>query len=173
MGPDDHRHSGGRAAYGSGRQRCPRRAESLSHVPPGLRALRKKSPMRQPGQKAVTGRVASHTRNRLVPSAGPHALDFPEMFNVQTGNGAWKRRGLRFSFPNFGDSAPNCLNGGWQSPQRRGQLAAQSPQFCLRLLLPLCLEQGVYICSGNGEAGCAAGRIAVTVRPIACAAAGR
>ena len=27
----------------------------------------KKRPMRQPGQKAVTGRVASHTRYRLVP----------------------------------------------------------------------------------------------------------
>jgi hypothetical protein len=39
MGPDDHRHSGGRAAYGSAWQRCHARAESLSHVPPGLRAL--------------------------------------------------------------------------------------------------------------------------------------
>ena len=36
---------------------------SLSHVPPGLRAFRKDRPMRQPGQKAVTGRVASHTSN--------------------------------------------------------------------------------------------------------------
>jgi hypothetical protein len=61
MGPDDHRHSGERAAYGSFGFGYPRRAETLSHVPPGLRALRKKSPMRQPGQKAVTGRVASHT----------------------------------------------------------------------------------------------------------------
>ena len=59
MGPDDHRHSGGRAAYGSRGQRCPWRAESLSHVPPGLRVFRKERPMRQPGQKAVTGRVAS------------------------------------------------------------------------------------------------------------------
>ena len=38
MGPDDHRHSGGQAAYGSSGFGYPGRAESLSHVPPGLRA---------------------------------------------------------------------------------------------------------------------------------------
>ena len=47
----------------------------------------KERPMRQPGQKAVTGRVASHTQHRLVPSAGPHALDFPSMTRPETGRG--------------------------------------------------------------------------------------
>ena len=44
MGPDDHRHSGERAAYGGHGQRCSWRAETLSHVPPGLRALSKEGP---------------------------------------------------------------------------------------------------------------------------------
>jgi hypothetical protein len=49
----------------------------------------KKRPTRQPGQKAVTGRVASHTSIQVsTQTAGLHALDFPEMFNDQTGNGA-------------------------------------------------------------------------------------
>ena len=47
----------------------------------------RKRPMRQPGQKAVTGRVASHTLNRFQ-TAGPHALYVPFRFNDQTGNGA-------------------------------------------------------------------------------------
>ena len=47
MGPDDHRHSGGQAAYGSQGQRCPWRAESLSHVPPAF-ARPKERPMRRP-----------------------------------------------------------------------------------------------------------------------------
>ena len=46
-----------------------------------------KRPMRQPGQKAVTGRVASHTLNQFQ-TAGPHALYVPWNFNDQTGNGA-------------------------------------------------------------------------------------
>jgi hypothetical protein len=58
-----NRHSGEQAAYGS-RVWLSRRAETLSHVPPGLRTLYLKRYMRQPGQKAVTGRVASHTRHR-------------------------------------------------------------------------------------------------------------
>ena len=40
----------------------------------------KKRPMRQPGQKAVTGRVASHTSTgQQAQTAGLHALDFPEI----------------------------------------------------------------------------------------------
>jgi hypothetical protein len=66
MGPDDHRHSGERAAYGS-RVWLSRRTEFLSHVPPGLRTLFSKRYMRQPGQKAVTGCVASPHPYRLVP----------------------------------------------------------------------------------------------------------
>ena len=47
----------------------------------------KERPMRQPGQKAVTGRVASHTQHRLVPLGRTTRPGLP--FNDQTGNGAW------------------------------------------------------------------------------------
>ena len=48
--------------------------------------FQKKGPMRQPGQKAVTGRVASHTRHRLVPIGRTTRPGLP--LNDQTGNGA-------------------------------------------------------------------------------------
>jgi hypothetical protein len=66
MGPDDHRHSGERAAYGSFGFGYLRRAEPLAMFPLAF-ACSKERPMRQSGQKAVTGRVASHTQHRLVP----------------------------------------------------------------------------------------------------------
>ena len=37
---------------------------------------------------------------------------------------------------NFGDSAPNCVSGAVNRRLGRGQLAAQSPQFCQRRRLP-------------------------------------
>jgi hypothetical protein len=46
-----------------------------------------KRPMRQPGQKAVTGRVASHALTQFL-SAGPRALYAPWNSMIQTGNGA-------------------------------------------------------------------------------------
>jgi hypothetical protein len=96
MGPDDHRHSGERAAYGSQGQRCSWRAEFPSAM--SLRAFARfyrKRPMRQPGQKTVPffmlrgGVWRAHTRHRLVPSAGLHALDFPQvsMTRPATGRG--------------------------------------------------------------------------------------
>ena len=54
--------------------------------------------MRQPGQKAVTGRVASHTLD-LFQTAGPHALYVPFKFNGQTGSGAWQRGRLTVLIP--------------------------------------------------------------------------
>ena len=44
-----------------------------------VRTAQKEPCARQPGQKAVTGRVASHTSIQVsTKPAGPHALDFPE-----------------------------------------------------------------------------------------------
>jgi hypothetical protein len=80
-----NRHSGERAAYGS-RVWLSRRAETLSHVPPGLRTLYLKRYMRQPGQKAVTGRVASHIF--LFPYGRTMRPVRPLELNGQTGNGA-------------------------------------------------------------------------------------
>jgi hypothetical protein len=62
---------------------------SLSHVPPEPLARA------QPGQKAVTGRVASHTSIQVsTQTAGPHALDFPDfsMIRPETGRDNGKGR---------------------------------------------------------------------------------
>ena len=48
----------------------------------------RKRPMRQPGQKAVSGRVASHALNQFQ-TAGPRALDVPWNFNGQTRKRVW------------------------------------------------------------------------------------
>jgi hypothetical protein len=92
MGPDDHRRSGGRAAYGSLGQRCSGRAESLSHVPPGLRALEKAphAPARAKSRDRACGEPHFHTGKH--PDGRTTRPGLP--FNGQTGNGAWRGGGL-------------------------------------------------------------------------------
>ena len=83
-----NRHSGGQAAYGS-RAWLSRRAEPLSHVPPGpAGAQAKRAPARAKSRNRACGEPHPY---RLVPNGRTTRPGRPLEFNGQTGNGAWQR----------------------------------------------------------------------------------
>ena len=88
--------------------------------------FQKKGPMRQPGQKAVTGRVASHTPLQVsTQTAGLHALDFPSMTGCESRRGDGGALFIRSEAPL---SVLLSLSKGGHLPREGGDAALRQAQ---------------------------------------------
>ena len=107
--------------------------------------------MRQPGQKAVTGRVASHTLNRFQ-TAGPHALYVPWNFNDSD-----RKRGVIMRQLVL-QSAVRIPGEGAGLRDERSVAAGKAPSPALRMLGgPFQLTSVNF--NGAGRRGCNSGRV--------------